>query len=277
MPSDTGLSSLQQRVAPQVDSGSTAVTCVDDIRAAAEVLRDYAAEIGGFQVAPAANLASKAPMVDAQGNILAVEVFGWPDVDEAWWKRPLVALNSPLPRACRYEGEAFWCNEDGIYPRQPNKLLDEIDLASFVDYVGAASVICVPVHMPFGQIGAVSFSPPDPATNDLSQAFELYGYTLENLARVFITSYVKAMDRRNWIPADCKLSKREVECLSWAAIGKTDQEIAMLISRSCATVRFHIHNAAVKLDSVKRSQTVFKAAQLGFLGSVAVDKVEDAR
>jgi DNA-binding CsgD family transcriptional regulator len=65
-----------------------------------------------------------------------------------------------------------------------------------------------------------------------------------------------------------RLSKREVECLRWAALGKTDQEIAMIMSRSCATVRFHIHNAAIKLDAVNRSQTVFKASQLGYLGSI---------
>ena len=35
--------------------------------------------------------------------------------------------------------------------------------------------------------------------------------------------------------------------------------------RSRATVRFHIHNASIKLDAVNRSQTVFKAAQLGYI------------
>ncbi len=74
-------------------------------------------------------------------------------------------------------------------------------------------------------------------------------------------------------PRDCKLSKREVECLRWAAVSKTDVEIAMIIRRSCATVRFHIHNAATKLEA-NRSQTVFKATQLGFLGSVAVMPTE---
>ena len=38
------------------------------------------------------------------------------------------------------------------------------------------------------------------------------------------------------------------------------------MARSRATVRFHIHNAATKLDAVNRSQTVFKAAQLGYIG-----------
>lgn len=266
----------EKYAALQYNPGLTAVSSVEDIRGAAEALRDFAKAIGGFQVAPAANLASKAPMLDGDGNVLARDVFGWPDDENAWWKKPLVALNSPLPRACRYEGEAFWCNADGIYPRQPNRLLDEIDLKKFVEFVGAQSVICVPVHLPFGQIGAVSYSPPDLQTDDLAKEFDAFGYMLEDLSKRFIVGYVKAMDRRAWIPANCKLSKREVECLTWAAVGKTDEEIATVLSRSCATVRFHIHNAAVKLDAVNRSQTIFKAAQLGFLGSVAVGQSDNA-
>ena len=39
----------------------------------------------------------------------------------------------------------------------------------------------------------------------------------------------------------------------------------MIMSRSRATVRFHIHNASIKLNAVNRSQTVFKAAQLGYI------------
>ena len=219
------------------DRNVTIVRSLEDIRPAAEALRDIARAIGDFQVAPCANLASKDPMVDADGNVLASDVFGWPDSEEVWWKQPLVALNSPLPRACRYESEVFWSSATAIHARQPNRLLQEIDLTKFVDHVGAASVICVPVHLPFGQIGAVSFSPPDLDTDDLSDEYAQYGSALEEFSRRFIAGYVKATDRRGWIPADCKLTKREVECLRWAALGKTDQEIAMLLSRSCATVR----------------------------------------
>ncbi|MEM9750935.1 MAG: helix-turn-helix transcriptional regulator [Pseudomonadota bacterium] len=250
-----------------------AVTSVAGVRPAAEALRTVAEEIGGYRVAPCANIASKAPMVDADGEVLAADVFGWPDTPNVWWKKPLMALNSPVPRACRYESEVFWCNGEAIFSRQPNKMLDQIDLAKFAEHSDTAALICVPIHLPFGQIGAVSFSPPDADEIDLSSPYEKYGYFLEEISRRFVAGYVKAMDRRAWIPTDCKLSKREVECLTWAAVGKTDQEISMLLSRSCATVRFHIHNAAVKLEAVNRSQAVFKAAQLGFLGSVAVDQV----
>jgi len=62
-----------------------------------------------------------------------------------------------------------------------------------------------------------------------------------------------------------RLSKREVECLRWAAIGKTDFEISMIMGVSHATVRFHLRNAAAKLNAVNRGQTLFKAAQLGFI------------
>lgn len=241
-----------------------------DIRPAAEALRDIARELGNFRVAACDNIASKMPMHDADGNVLAFDIFGWPASKEQWWKKPLLALSSPLPIACRYEAEPFWANAEGIHTRAPNPLLESIDLAHFSEMVNARAVIAVPIHLPFGQIGAVSYSPIDDTRTDLSREFARYADQLEYHARRFITGYSRVMSRRPWIPKDCRLSKREVECLRWAAVGKTDVEIAMIIRRSCATVRFHIHNAATKLEAVNRSQTVFKATQLGFLGSVAV-------
>ena len=251
----------------------TAINSVDDIRKAAIALRDRAKALGNFKVAACANIAAKDPMIDGDGNILATSVFSWAEADDIWWKRPQVALNSPIPRACRYEAEAFWCNAEAIHSRGHNALLEDIDLSKFSDHVDPAALICVPIHMPFGQIGAVSFSVPDHEKADLSEEFEKHGYELEILSRAFVTGYVKIMDQRNWIPKNCRLSKREVQCVSWAALGKTDNEIAVILSRSCATVRFHLHNAAEKLDAVSRSQTVFKASQLGYLGAVAVERV----
>jgi LuxR family quorum-sensing system transcriptional regulator CciR len=247
----------------------TAIATPADIRPAAEALRDIARDIGNFQVAACANIASKMPMCDADGNVLAHSVFGWPTSKEQWWKKPLLALSSPLPFACRYESDPFWVNAAGIYTRAPNPLLDQIDLSHFDELVNAQSVIVVPIHLPFGQIGVVSFSPLDNGRKDLSREFELYADQLEYHSRRFVGGYSRVTSHRPWIPKNCRLSKREVECLRWAAVGKTDVEIAMILSRSCATVRFHIHNAATKLEAVNRSQTVFKATQLGYLGSVA--------
>lgn len=73
------------------------------------------------------------------------------------------------------------------------------------------------------------------------------------------------MGRRARLPVGAILSKREVECLKWAAVGKTDYEISLIIGRSRATIRFHINNACTKLNAVNKSQALLKAAQLGYI------------
>ena len=241
------------------------ITSPDDVRRAAEALHRIAMEHGNMRVALAHNIADKRTPVDAQGNILARDVFGWVTDDKVWWKNSRIALDSPLTSACRFESEPFWVNADGFRTRQPNPYLEAIDLSNFAARAMTHAAIVVPVHLPFGQIGAVSFNPVDRSRMDLSEDYLAYGDAYGLYARTFISSYVHAMGSIQRLPPGSRLSKREVECLRWAAIGKTDLEISMIMSRSRATVRFHIHNASVKLDAVNRSQTVFKAAQLGYI------------
>lgn len=88
------------------------------------------------------------------------------------------------------------------------------------------------------------------------------------LARIFVSSYVKITERRTAQVANVTLTKREVKCLRWAAAGKTNDEIAMILGLKRTTIRFHIRTAAQKLDAVNRDQTLFKAAQLGFLATL---------
>ena len=61
------------------------------------------------------------------------------------------------------------------------------------------------------------------------------------------------------------LSEQEIACLAWALDGKTDRDIAELIEKSYATVRFYMERAAGKLGTVNRVQTVAKAAMLGYI------------
>ena len=55
------------------------------------------------------------------------------------------------------------------------------------------------------------------------------------------------------------LGDREVECLTWAARGKTSTEIAQLIGTSKRNVDFHIETACRKLDVATRVQAAVKA------------------
>lgn len=237
-----------------------------DVQRCAERFRDAIGAIFDWRIAVCHNLSSNQMMLDAEGRILATSVFGWTeDENDRWWRSPTLALESPLPMACRYESEPFWCNEGGFYTCGPNAWLDTIDVSEFERRTLVRAAIVVPVHLPFGAIGAASFSPRDPDKTDLSREFLAHADILGQYTRVFVASYQRVMAKRARVPAGHLLSKREVECLRWAAVGKTDDEIGMIISRTRATVRFHIHNAAQKLDSVNRSQTVYKATRLGYI------------
>jgi LuxR family quorum-sensing system transcriptional regulator CciR len=239
----------------------------EDVRPAAQELQDMVTEMLGFRVAVCHDIAVKHAMRDAQGNILATTVFGWTnDENDRWWRTPRLALDSPLPTACRYESEPFWCNAAGFHTTTPNPLLKALDLTDFEERSLTPAAIVVPVHLPFGHIGAASFVPQDRSRLDLSAEFAACGDLLGVLIRTFVAGYVRVMCDPERLPVGAGLSRREVQCLRWAAIGKTDSEIGMIMSRTRATIRFHLHRAAVKLEAVNRSQTIFKAAQLGYIG-----------
>ena len=243
------------------------ITAPEDVGRAALALR-HAVErrLGNWRVATCANIASPRPMRDAGGQMLATGIFGWTDAaEDGWWQKPRLALDSPLPAACRYESEPMWCNAAGFRSVSGNPLLARIDMTDFERRAWCRAAIVVPVHMPFGRIGAASVVPRDADLTDLDRPFVDHGEAIGQLCRAFVTSYAKVMNGPARLPVGVALSKREVECLRWAAVGKTDLEISMIISRSRATIRFHIHNATTKLDAVSRSQAVFKAAQLGFI------------
>ena len=237
-----------------------------DVRPAALALKRLVETLGDWRVAATHNIATKRPMCDAGGQILATSVFDWADTrSERWWCANRLAFNSPLPTACRFESEPFWANAQGFHTLTPNPLVQEIDIGDFERRSMTHAAIIVPVHTPLGVIGAASIIPRDRWRTDLSDDFEEFGDMLGVACRKFISSYNRLIMPLARMPSGHDLSNREVECLRWAAVGKTDLEIGMIMARSRATVRFHMHNAVTKLDAVNRSQAVFKATQLGHL------------
>ncbi len=248
---------------------SLAMASEQDILPAALAFRELALKYGNFQVSPHANISSGKPITDAAGDPLASKVFGWRDDADAWWRNPRLALDSPLPRACRYESQPFWLNRHGIYCRNPSSHLTDFNMDFIARTLGDVAAIVVPIHLPFAQIAVVSFTCADHKRADLADDYQRYWPVLQLFSTLFISDYVKLRPERRVIPHDCTLTKREVDCLRWAALGKTDQEIAEILARSRPTVRFHLSNATAKLNASNRSQAIFKASQLGFLGIVA--------
>ncbi|MDO9415660.1 helix-turn-helix transcriptional regulator [Pararhizobium sp.] len=61
------------------------------------------------------------------------------------------------------------------------------------------------------------------------------------------------------------LSERELECIYWAAAGKTSSEMAGILDLSEHTVNHYLNRAGRKLDAVNRVQAVAKAYRAGLI------------
>lgn len=57
-------------------------------------------------------------------------------------------------------------------------------------------------------------------------------------------------------PKSRLLTPRELECMRWVALGKTDEEIGIILAISARTARFHVENAKKKLGVATRVQAV---------------------
>jgi DNA-binding CsgD family transcriptional regulator len=61
------------------------------------------------------------------------------------------------------------------------------------------------------------------------------------------------------------LTAREKQCLTLAALGKSEQEIAAVLNRSRETVHFHIRNCLMKLRASNRTHAVALACTRGII------------
>jgi DNA-binding NarL/FixJ family response regulator len=74
-----------------------------------------------------------------------------------------------------------------------------------------------------------------------------------------IRARLASVARQDIWPQDIDLTQREVEMLTWAARGKTRDEIAEIVGISRRTVEYHLENARTKLGVATRIQAVVKA------------------
>lgn len=71
-------------------------------------------------------------------------------------------------------------------------------------------------------------------------------------------------------PADVHLSRREEQCLIWAARGKTHQEIAGILSLSPGSVKTHLDTARHKLHCINLTHAVGVAVATGVIPATAL-------
>lgn len=128
---------------------------------------------------------------------------------------------------------------------------------------GLAAGVSVPLHGPGVSWGLMSFASDILRSGDfvdMLAALHLTAHYVHESARRFVRSRTPAQ-----LPA---LTKRERECLSWAAEGKTSWEIGQLLNISERTSIFHLQNATHKLGVSGRQAAIARAVSLGLITSI---------
>jgi LuxR family quorum sensing-dependent transcriptional regulator len=117
--------------------------------------------------------------------------------------------------------------------------------------------IVVPVPTLDDNLAAISFGGAD---GDMSESAKA--------ALSFAASYAVGRLLRvgpNRPASEAAITSREMDCLLWAAEGKSDWEIATILGISRSTVLKHMRSAREKLDAVNRTHAVVKAQRCRYI------------
>lgn len=230
----------------------------------AESVQRAGDEIGLSCIAASADIGSPEPIRDSQGRPFAETLFRWIDPDLRYWEDRGFALRSFFIHIVRICSEPFYFKDGEIATWRDNQALRGINKIGIHDDFGVGAAIVAPAYLPGGVIGAVVWATAD-ASFDVEPVFAREAASMHALALQFVAADHDHTAKQA-ATKPVQLTRREVQCLKWAAAGKTDAEISVIMSISVPTVRFHMTNAARKLDVTGRSQAIYRAATLGYVG-----------
>ena len=117
----------------------------------------------------------------------------------------------------------------------------------------------VPIYQGGGYTGLVSYAGHDPVITEESRG-------AVTLASIYLHNKLTTLRRRE-DHNTYDLTERELECLRWAAAGKSDWEIGQILLISAKTVNYHIENAKRKFGVATRVQAIVCALRYGRLGN----------
>ena len=223
-------------------------------------------ELGLPYIAAQADLADPNAMADENGLAYAHSTFRWFNPTREYWRDRKLALTEPFLNACRLVAEPMYFSEGRLHLGRPSQLLASIEYPQVHETMETREAIIVPVHMPRSMLGAVVWCSAQPV--NVAALFHEHAARMQYLALQLIAAHNEARGRPRNAQIPQRLTRREAQCLRWAAAGKTDSEIGIILDLSVSTVRFHLRNAASKLGATGRTQAIQLAAGLGFIGAV---------
>jgi DNA-binding CsgD family transcriptional regulator len=205
-------------------------------------------------------------MLTIDDGRLLTTLMGWDTEPVRQWFEQKLHLVSPIAAVCRISTRPFVWDAATVAAAVASAGRGRASLEwPLTPERGFYGGITVPVHMPRGRTGSVSWYCKNAAV-DIPAALEAHADVLRMAAHQFMDLVYAIRKERLADPDPCHaLSEREIECLTWAALGRTDAEIGLVLSRSPTTARFHMDNAVRKLGARNRTQAVAIAIQRGLI------------
>jgi len=131
--------------------------------------------------------------------------------------------------------------------------------------MGLGRGMTIPLHLPFGRFAVIS-AIVDRTTANFDNIIAESREEMFQLTHLFHKSiHEKHFESQVETASTVRLTPREIECLRWAAAGKTSFEIASILGISIETVRLHIKKTILKLNASNRNHAIAKASQLGII------------
>jgi len=149
-----------------------------------------------------------------------------------------------------------------FYKDENYKIYNLFKEVSDYELLGGASI---GYRVNSGEVGIFSISKKEP----LTEKSKLYCNTILYMTSLqpYIHDSLKRVSNNYNSSDSSPLTKRELECLTWTAEGKTSGEIASILHISESTVIFHIKNIINKLEVSNRTQAISKAILTGLIST----------
>jgi DNA-binding CsgD family transcriptional regulator len=122
----------------------------------------------------------------------------------------------------------------------------------------------VPIHDGRGKVATLNVATDEPYRSFSKNIAE--NRHLLHLIGIYLHAHVRHRFQGVAIPGNPRLSPREIECLQWAARGKSSHDIADILGISQRTVVFHVENAKAKFRVRTLQQAIVEGVIRGILG-----------
>ncbi len=130
--------------------------------------------------------------------------------------------------------------------------------------IGIRGGATVPIRGPGKAVATFSVASQEDDDLEFAKHFKAYRHELHMIA-TYAHERLMQFGIGNYQYKDIMLTAREIEVLTWAAAGKTNEEVGIILSISAETVKTHISNICRKFDVYTKAHAISIAVSHGII------------